>query len=154
MWPIGGDKSEVNEPCRKDNSSGEFFPPFIIAAVVAGMGSTISVERGNAQPIANPDGEATHNYLESAEKSFYPAMRDNCVESANDSLRSQGLNPGKPRMAQAVTTACDCIVNQTKTKLTKSEFAAILKDQTAQPAGTKIAESTASCLKALYERPL
>jgi len=129
-------------------------PAVLIAVVMAGMGSTITVERGNAQLIANPDDEAAHDYLESAEKSFYPAMRDNCVEPANDSLRSQGLNPSKPRMAQAVTTACDCIVNQTKTKLTKSEFAAILKDQTAQPAATKIAESTISCLGALYERPL
>jgi hypothetical protein len=45
-------------------------PAVLIAVVVAGMGSAITVERGNAQPVANPDDEATHNYLESAEKSF------------------------------------------------------------------------------------
>jgi len=73
-------------------------------------------------------------------------MRENCISSANDTVRKSGGDPNAPDVARKLTGYCDCFVADARAQFTVAEIADLEKDPGAIASNPKVKAIIDQCV--------
>ena len=111
-----------------------------LTVVVIGLGLVVLYDVGGLRSGAINSASGAYSDI------VFRNMRENCITSANDTVRKSGGDPNAPDVARKLTGYCDCFVTDARAQFTVAEIADLEKDPGAIASNPKVKAIIDQCV--------